>query len=85
MLDIKQDDYILDIACGNGNCSKWLADKGVKVVAFDYSSKMIELAKKRRANSLDLIDFSICDAKNYNDLLKLKKENHSPKPLQIWQ
>ena len=46
-------DYILDIACGNGNyaCgngnySAYLAEKAVSVLAFDYSEKMVELAKK---------------------------------------
>jgi|GEM_PF-991420 len=37
-------DYILDIACGNGNYSSYLAQRGASVVAFDYSKKMIELA-----------------------------------------
>ena len=34
-------DYILDIACGNGNYSSYLAQRGASVVAFDYSKKMI--------------------------------------------
>ena len=38
-------DYILDIACGNGNYSAYLAEKAVSVLAFDYSEKMVELAK----------------------------------------
>lgn len=32
-------DYILDIACGNGNYSSYLAQRGASVVAFDYSKK----------------------------------------------
>ena len=39
-------DYILDIACDNGNYSSYLAQRGASVVAFDYSKKMIELAKR---------------------------------------
>ena len=42
-------DYILDIACGNGNDSSYLAQRGASVVAFDYSKKMIELAKRRQS------------------------------------
>ncbi len=30
-------DYILDIACGNGNYSSYLAQRGASIVAFDYS------------------------------------------------
>lgn len=44
-------DYILDIACGNGNYSSYLAQRGASVVAFDYSKKMIELAKRRQSHS----------------------------------
>ena len=41
LLDIKKGDFVLDIACGNGNYSAYLAQKGAKIVAFDYSEKMI--------------------------------------------
>ena len=33
-------DYILDIACGNGNYSSYLAQRGASVVAFDYSKNL---------------------------------------------
>lgn len=39
LLDIQANDYILDIACGNGNYSAYLAAHGIDVVAFDYSPK----------------------------------------------
>ena len=64
----------MDIACGNGNFSKRLVENGANVVAFDYSPKMIEFAKKRRVNFLDKIYFSVCDATDYDELLKLKQE-----------
>jgi len=35
---------VLDIGCGSGRVSFLLAEKGMKVVGIDYSSKMIELA-----------------------------------------
>ena len=47
-------DYILDIACGNGNYSSYLAQRGASVVAFDYSKKMIELAKRRQSQYTEL-------------------------------
>ena len=46
LLDVQEGDVVLDIACGNGNFSKRLAENGARVVAFDYSPKMIELAKR---------------------------------------
>lgn len=69
-------DYILDIACGNGNYSAYLAQKGVSVVAFDYSEKMIELAKKRQSQYTKQIEFCVADATDKNSLLKLKR--HRP-------
>lgn len=50
-------DYILDIACGNGNYSSYLAQRGASVVAFDYSKKMIELAKDGNHNMQNKLNF----------------------------
>lgn len=74
LLKITSDDFVLDIACGNGNYSACIASKGGRVVGFDYSHKMIELAIKRRSNFLDMIDFQVCDATDYNALLRLKQD-----------
>lgn len=73
LLHICPGDLVLDIACGNGNFSQRLAEYGAAVVAFDYSANMIELAKKRRAAVLDRVDFRVCDATNYDELLKLRQ------------
>ena len=54
-------DYILDIACGNGNYSSYLAQRGASVVAFDYSKKMIELAKRRQSQYEDNVNGKISD------------------------
>lgn len=67
-------DRILEIACGNGNYAQYLAKKGATVVAFDYSSKMIELAKKRRSDVLDQVDFRVCDASNIEEIRTLRGE-----------
>ena len=73
-LSIKKDDLVLDIACGNGNFSKRLAELGTRVVAFDYSSKMIKRAKKRCAEYKDRISFLVLDATDYNALVSLGTE-----------
>lgn len=73
LLQIEPKDLVLDIACGNGNFSHHMAKQGARVIAFDYSPKMIELAIKRRADVLDKVDFSVCDATNYEKLLRLKQ------------
>lgn len=67
-------ELILDIACGNGNYSAYLAGRGVRVVAFDYSSSMIALAKKRQEKYLPQISFYVADATNADQVMALKQE-----------
>ena len=39
-------DLVLDVGCGAGVKSKYLANKGLKVIGIDLSDKMIEIARK---------------------------------------
>lgn len=73
LLDVQKGERILDIACGNGNFSQRLAEKGADVVAFDYSEKLISHAKERRSAYPDKILFQVCDATKNMDLRNLKK------------
>ena len=73
LLDVREGDHVLDIACGNGNFSQRLAELGAKVTAFDFSPKLIEHAKRRRTNVHDKVTFLICDAVDHEKLDKLKK------------
>ena len=73
LLNPDSTDYILDIACGNGNYSAYLAEKAVSVLAFDYSEKMVELAKKRQKRYADHIEFCVADATNETSLMALKR------------
>ena len=79
-------DYILDIACGNGNYSSYLAQRGASVVAFDYSKKMIELAKRRQSQYAKQIEFCVADATDRKSILEqqftaFKPLAHRPKPM----
>ncbi|MDF2686848.1 MAG: bioC 3, partial [Clostridia bacterium] len=74
LLELKENDRILDVACGNGNFSRYMAEHGVKVVAFDYSEKMIENAKIRCRNYLSQIDFKVADATKYDEVISLKQD-----------
>jgi 2-polyprenyl-3-methyl-5-hydroxy-6-metoxy-1,4-benzoquinol methylase len=74
LLKVKEGDYILDIACGNGNYSAYIAEHGGEVVAFDYSPKMIDLARKRQQKQQHKIEFCVVDATSREDLLHLKRE-----------
>jgi SAM-dependent methyltransferase len=74
LLNVQPGDFVLDIACGNGNFSSRLAEMGARVVAFDYSPRMIELARRRRAAVLGQVEFFALDATNLTQLLGLKRE-----------
>lgn len=74
LLEIQPDDLILDAACGNGNYSAYLAERGAEVIAFDYSPKMIALAKKRQAKFSGRITFCVADATDADSLMALKQQ-----------
>lgn len=62
---IKKDNsqtLVLDLGCGPGTFSRLLAQKGFSVYATDYSSKVIEIAKKRTIN--ERIDYRAGDIYN---------------------
>ena len=67
-------DYVLDAACGNGNYSAFLAERGASVVAFDYSERMIELARARQARWSERIEFCVADATDRASLLALRRD-----------
>ena len=71
LLNVKEGQKILDIACGNGNFSRRLAELGANVIAFDYSSKMVERAKLRTKDYTSRIDYRVIDATNPDKLLEL--------------
>jgi len=52
---------ILDIGCGTGNHAVILAKKGYRVVGFDISKTMIELAKKKSKS----VEFYVSDIENF--------------------
>ncbi|WEK56025.1 MAG: class I SAM-dependent methyltransferase [Candidatus Cohnella colombiensis] len=73
LLQIQQGHIVLDIGCGNGNFTRRLSDLGANVVAFDYSSKMIERAKLRTKDKLN-IRYKVLDATNPIALSELGKD-----------
>lgn len=70
LLEIEAGHFVLDIACGNGNFTRRLAELGAHVVAFDYSANMIERAQSR-TRSLDRISYHVIDATDADALIKL--------------
>jgi 2-polyprenyl-3-methyl-5-hydroxy-6-metoxy-1,4-benzoquinol methylase len=53
----KEGDSILDLACGAGTKTKYLAKNNFKILAIDFSDKLIDIAKKEVPEA----DFLVCD------------------------
>lgn len=71
LLAVREGQTILDIACGNGNFSRRLAELGAHVLAFDFSAVMIERAKARSVNCPCPIDYQVVDATSDEALMGL--------------
>lgn len=50
LLELRPDDNVLELACGNGIFARRLSQLGTRVLATDFSLKMLELAKARTSD-----------------------------------
>ena len=71
LLAVQPDELVLDVGAGNGAFSRWLAARGARVVAFDFSTVFIELAKQHTVEHADRIEYLIVDATDERQLLDL--------------
>lgn len=70
-LSLKGGERILDVACGNGQFARKMADLGATVLAVDASPRMIELAKARSVRHRDRIEYRVVDCTDQRQLLSL--------------
>jgi len=73
LLDIQPGQKILDIACGNGQFARKMAEMGGQITAVDFSEKFIEIA---RAKSSKDIQFKVVDATKIGDLKTLGRHKY---------
>lgn len=72
LLEIRPNELILDVACGNGVVARRLADLGAKVVAVDFSTRLIEAARARSTEEhAERIDYRVLDATDRDQLRSL--------------
>ena len=69
LLDLQPGERVLDAACGNGLYSRWLAQLGAQVTAFDFAQPMIERA--RQYPNAEQIDYRVLDGTDEAALLTL--------------
>ena len=58
LLALEQDDLVLEIACGNGQFTRRMAQLGARVVASDGAERMIANARASTTENADRIEFS---------------------------
>ena len=62
LLGLREGEAVLDVACGNGNFARRMAELGADVVGFDVSEKMIERAKARGSDGPGRTEYRVIDA-----------------------
>ncbi|MCI8470312.1 MAG: class I SAM-dependent methyltransferase [Clostridia bacterium] len=72
---------ILDIGCGIGSFTKYVADKGYSIDGIDFSPKMIEIASKKVNNAnfyiMDMTNITL--TKKYDGLMIINSTIHIEK------
>jgi SAM-dependent methyltransferase len=71
LLDPQPGQTILDVACGNGNYSRLLGRRGVKVVACDFAENFLVAARQRTTPEDGQIEYVRIDATSMAQLLSL--------------
>jgi SAM-dependent methyltransferase len=74
LLGLQVGERVLDVACGNGQFARKMADCGARVVAIDVSENMIAKAKARSTAYQGRIEFRVLDCTERDDLLSLGEQ-----------
>jgi ubiquinone/menaquinone biosynthesis C-methylase UbiE len=67
ILDLRDGERVLEIACGNGEFARRMTDLGAKVLATDFSEEMLRTAGRRGGE----VEYRIADATDEDQLLAL--------------
>ncbi|MGD0767181.1 MAG: class I SAM-dependent methyltransferase [Tepidisphaeraceae bacterium] len=71
LLDSRTGETILDVACGNGNYSRVLGRRGVRVVACDFAENFLACARKRTRSEDGDIEYRRIDVADAAELMSL--------------
>ena len=71
LLNLCGDELILDVACGNGQFARKMAELGATVIAVDAAERMIGNAQRRSAAYEGRIEYRVIDCTDYQQLTAL--------------
>lgn len=71
LLALKSGECVLDVACGNGQLSRWMSERGARVVGIDLSERLIEIARAKSSPGGEKIDYRVVDASDASALRQL--------------
>jgi 2-polyprenyl-3-methyl-5-hydroxy-6-metoxy-1,4-benzoquinol methylase len=71
LLRVSPGETILDVGCGSGRFARRMAELGAHVVAFDFSERFIERARKRTPSDMENIEYHVIDATQKAQVLDL--------------
>lgn len=71
LLELREGERVLDVACGNGTMARRLAALGGQVTATDFSAALIERAQARAQHAGTPIDYRVVDATDEAALIAL--------------
>jgi 16S rRNA (adenine1518-N6/adenine1519-N6)-dimethyltransferase len=60
-LDLRNDDIVVEIGCGNGALTKHLADRPIKLIGIEVDERAIELLRESVSPKMDLIHADVLD------------------------
>jgi SAM-dependent methyltransferase len=75
LLELRPGERVVDAACGNGTMARRLAAWEAEVVAFDFSPKLVELARARGSAGGSPIDYRVVDATDEAAVVRLGEES----------
>src|SRR5256885_1301775 len=71
LLDLQPGETVLDIGCGNGQFARRMAQLGARVLAFDLSPRMIDIARANAPENQERVEYRVVDATDSSALVAL--------------
>ena len=70
--------HALDLACGVGRHAIWLAERGWKVTAVDYSNVAIDILRQRATEKGVTVDSRVADLERHEFVIEPRSESRLP-------